>query len=64
MESVDLICFNCKHFRIIEGGCNAFPDGIPEQIMSGMNDHSKPLKDQKNEIVFEPIENSDYNLPK
>ena len=56
MEAVDLVCFNCKNFRIFEGGCNAFPDGIPSEITSGENEHSKPLPDQENNIVFEPIE--------
>jgi hypothetical protein len=56
MEADNLICFNCKHWRKIEGGCNAFPDGIPNEITSGQNKHSKPLPDQKNKIVFEPIE--------
>lgn len=52
----DFVCFNCKHLRIIDGGCDAFPDGIPEIITSAKNKHSKPLPDQKNDIVFEPIE--------
>ena len=56
MEAVELVCFNCKHFRDIQGGCNAFPDGIPDEITSGENKHSKPLPDQDNKIVFEPIE--------
>lgn len=56
MQAIDLICFRCKHFREIEGGCNAFPEGIPDEITSGENEHSKPLKDQENDIVFEQIE--------
>lgn len=56
MEAVELVCFNCKHFRRFEGGCDAFPDGIPDEITSGENKHSKPLPDQENDIVFEPIE--------
>lgn len=56
MEAVDLVCFNCKHFRMINGGCDAFPDGIPDEITSGENEHSKPLPEQDNKIVFEPIE--------
>jgi hypothetical protein len=56
MEAVDLVCFKCKHFRLYEGGCDAFPDGIPYEITSGLNEHSKPLSFQENDIVFEPIE--------
>lgn len=56
MEAVELVCFNCKHFRRFEGGCDAFPDGIPSEITSGENEHSKPLPEQENNLVFEPIE--------
>ncbi len=55
MEAVDLICFKCKHFNWVEGGCNAFPEGIPEEITSGENEHTEPLEGQKNDILFEPI---------
>lgn len=50
----DLICLNCKHFNREKYNCKAFKE-IPYEILSGENDHSKPLKDQKNKIVFEPI---------
>lgn len=53
MEAVKLVCFECKHFRRFEGGCDAFPDGIPDEITSGENEHSKPLPNQGNNIVFE-----------
>ncbi|MDE0561808.1 hypothetical protein OU792_17560 [Algoriphagus sp. NF] len=57
MEAVDLVCFKCKHFRRFEGGCDAFPDGIPDEIISGENKHKEPLPDQENDIVFELDEN-------
>ena len=53
MEAVNLICFRCKHFRRFEGGCDAFPAGIPDEIISGENEHSKPLSFQTNDIIFE-----------
>lgn len=53
MEAINLVCFKCKHFRRFEGGCDAFPDGIPEEITSGENEHSEPVKGQGNDIVFE-----------
>ncbi len=59
MQAVDLICFKCKHFREFQGGCNAFPEGIPDEITSGENEHSKPLEGQENDIVFEPKEDED-----
>lgn len=58
MEAIELICFNCKHFQIVEGGCKAFPDGIPDEITSGLNQHSKPLPEQENNIVFEAKKDS------
>jgi hypothetical protein len=53
MEAVNLVCFKCKHFRRFEGGCLAFPNGIPDEITSGKNQHSTPLPNQGNNIVFE-----------
>ena len=55
-NSKTFICFKCKHRDIFEDGCKAFPDGIPDEILSGDNDHSKPLPGQQNDIVFEPKE--------
>lgn len=52
------ICLECKHFdrESFDGMfCTAFPEGIPEQIIAGLNDHSKPLPEQDNNIVFETI---------
>jgi len=50
----NLICFNCKNFDEILGGCLAFTDDIPNEILNGENDHSKPLPDQKNNVIYEP----------
>jgi hypothetical protein len=33
--------------------CEAFPDGIPGEISYGRNKHLRPLKDQKNDLVYE-----------
>jgi len=52
-------CLNCKHFNKDETNgiiCKAFEKGIPNEILLGKNDHSKPLDFQENEIVFEEIE--------
>jgi hypothetical protein len=62
MEAVKLICSNCKHFRRFEGGCDAFPDGIPDEIVLGLNDHSKPLQFQPNDIVFEQEERDNFDI--
>jgi hypothetical protein len=48
----DFICFKCKHFKEISGGCDAFPTDIPFG-MGVLFMHDDPLPDQKNDIVFE-----------
>lgn len=54
---------HCKHYKGIiqfdgtemteKNYCEAFPEGIPNEIAYGNNSHVKPIKDQGNEIVFE-----------
>lgn len=61
MEAKKLVCFKCKHFKMFKGGCDAFPNGIPSEITSGKNQHSKPLKGQKNKIVFEQMVENDLD---
>lgn len=37
-------CYRCVHAREIEPvTCAAFPDGIPEEILEGENDHTAPV---------------------
>jgi hypothetical protein len=57
MEAKNFICFNCKHFSDDAPGCAAFTDGIPEEITSGDDKHTKPLKGQENALVFERAAN-------
>lgn len=49
----DLICLQCKNYVVKENTCKAFETEIPYEIYVGLNDHSEPLPDQKNDIVFE-----------
>lgn len=50
-------CLNCINFnREKWGTCKAFPNGISFDITSGEFDHTVKHPDQKNDIVFEPIE--------
>ena len=52
-------CLDCKHFK---GGkkrgfgliCDAFPDGIPEDILLGKHDHAKPYQGDHG-ILYEPL---------
>lgn len=52
------ICVECDHFILNKKHnlCKAFPKppGIPWEIVSGENDHSKPLPEQGNNITFKP----------
>ena len=45
-------CLACKHLGK-PLTCKAFPKGIPKKILNGKVDHSKPIPDQDNDIVFE-----------
>lgn len=56
MTFIEPICFKCKNFDINKNTCKAFKKEIPEEILFGDNDHSKPLPEQENDLVFEPIE--------
>ena len=49
------VCYDCKHYDFEKEGdfCSAFPNGIPDIISLGGDKHSKPLKNQKNNIIFE-----------
>lgn len=58
-------CFSrrCKHFLGVSSEeneedqkviCEAFREGIPDQIAYGSDKHMKPLANQTNEIVYEP----------
>lgn len=49
------ICNRCKHYRD-NAKCKAFPDGIPEDILTGEFDHVKRHPKQDNNIVFETTE--------
>ena len=47
-------CNQCK-YRTKGILCKAFPKGIPDEILTGKNNHTKPLPEQKNDIVFKEI---------
>lgn len=45
-------CINCMNY-LGDLSCQAFKE-IPEEILVGDNNHTKPLPDQDNDIVYEP----------
>jgi hypothetical protein len=62
------ICLACKHLRTItEPGeppvtptCNAYPNGIPGEIIREQGDHREPRGDEADGIVFEMAEGDDF----
>ena len=48
-------CMACKHINF-DGGCAAFPDEIPMYFADGQLEHTTPIADQGNDIVFEWID--------
>lgn len=57
MITLEPICFKCKHFDIETSKCKAFKGDIPNEILSGIDLHKKPLPEQDNDIVFEEKNN-------
>lgn len=54
---VGVQCPNCKNLNQGDGPltCKAFPDGIPELILTGRVDHSQPYLGD-NGILYDPID--------
>jgi hypothetical protein len=50
-------CYKCKWMKREkwEPNCSAFPDGIPDEILTGKHDHTKPYKGDKG-ILFEAVD--------
>lgn len=48
-------CRLCANY-LSDNECIAYPEGIPEEILKGENDHTTPLSEQMNNIVFVPID--------
>ena len=47
-------CIGCARYR--RGRCDAYPDSIPLNILSGEVDHMVPRPGQVGTIVFEPMD--------
>ena len=52
---ISVQCLECNHLGE-PLTCKAFTEGIPIEILGGKIDHSKPLPDQGNDIIFEAKE--------
>lgn len=52
------LCMDCKHYNRYEEenlSCAAFPEGIPDDIIDGKFEHTKPYEGDKG-IMFEKKE--------
>jgi len=59
MTTIIPLCSNCKFFdeKNTDGNfCEAFPEGIPKDILNAKFKHTKKHPDQDNDIVFEKRE--------
>jgi len=48
----NMACITCAHFDGKTTTCKAFPEGIPDVIISGLDTHEKPLPFQKNSVIY------------
>jgi hypothetical protein len=44
-------CATCVHY-VDDNKCLAFPDGIPDVILTGEIDHDRPMMDQVGSFVW------------
>jgi hypothetical protein len=57
MEAKDLPCGTCIYWRPLKLiSCKAFPQGIPDRIISGTNRHTKKLKEQVNDYLYTAVD--------
>jgi hypothetical protein len=53
---IKIQCIECKRLKITKGvRCEAFPEGIPDEIITGEHDHTEPYPGD-NGIRFEPLQ--------
>ena len=50
-------CANCKHFEEWDYFCAAYPNGIPDNLLSGKEKHNKKRTDQEGNITYKAISN-------
>ena len=56
------MCLTCRHFHDADDEatsltCDAFPDGIPEAVLTGEHDHRDPYPGDRG-VRYEPLDRS------
>jgi len=47
-------CATCIRFDMFEYSCEAFPKGIPNNLLTGETTHLVPFDGQRNTLVYKP----------
>lgn len=53
-------CGNCKLFSMDGYCCPAFPDGIPDELISGEKKHNEVIDGQAGAYVYDPEFNASW----
>ena len=46
-------CISCNRYQMLKT-CEAFPDGIPQEIYEGSHDHTQPFEGDQG-LLFTPL---------
>jgi hypothetical protein len=59
-QSIKLVadCATCRHKSIYFTTCKAFPNGVPEQLLSGELNHRTPFTGDHG-IMYKPVKKGD-----
>lgn len=49
------VCTSCKYFNVMSMKCDAFPESIPIEYLSGEKKHNKIDKHQEGDFIYQQI---------
>ncbi len=55
-------CLECKNLHENYSSCSAYPNGIPDDLLSGLRMHTKIQEDQTGEVIFQPLLNEEIQI--
>ena len=53
LDNIEYSCYGCAHLNKDKISCKAFPEVIPNPLLTGQVRHTKRLFKQDNDIFFE-----------